>query len=86
MPNFHALTLDRAAIDLLLVCDYIVSTRQGIIMKIDIIKIGNSRGIRLPKAVIEGASQDIPGFEVRSLPDSPSVESADLKPLPALFG
>ena len=42
--------------------------------------------ILLPKAVIEGVSQDIPGYEVRSLPDSPSVESADLKPLPVLFG
>ena len=39
----------------------------------------------LPKAVIEGVSQDIPGYEVRSLPDSPSVDSSELKPLPSLF-
>lgn len=41
--------------------------------------------ILLPKAVIEGVSQDTPGFEVRSLPDSPVVDSCDLKPLPLLF-
>ena len=41
--------------------------------------------ILLPKAVIEGVSQDIPGFEVRSLPDSPVVDARDLKPLPLLF-
>lgn len=41
--------------------------------------------ILLPKAVIEGVSQDIPGFEVRSLPDSPVVDSRELKMLPPLF-
>ncbi len=41
--------------------------------------------ILLPKAVIEGVSQDIPGFEVRVLPDSPVVDSRELKPLPLLF-
>ena len=39
----------------------------------------------LPKAVIEGVSQDTPGFEVRSLPDSPVVHRSDLKMLPPLF-
>lgn len=41
--------------------------------------------ILLPKAVIEGVSQDIPRFEVRSLPDSPSVDSRELKLLPPIF-
>ena len=41
--------------------------------------------ILLPKDVIDGVSQDTPGFEVRSLPDSPVVDSHDLKPLPQLF-
>jgi hypothetical protein len=41
--------------------------------------------ILLPKAVIEGVAQDIPGFEVRSLPDSPRVRRSDLKPLPSIF-
>ena len=41
--------------------------------------------ILLPRAVIEGVSQDTPGFEVRSLPDSPRVHRSDLKPLPRLF-
>ena len=41
--------------------------------------------VLLPKDVIEGVSQDTPGFEVRSLPDSPVVNSHDLKPLPQLF-
>ena len=41
--------------------------------------------ILLPKDVIEGVSQDTPGFEVRSLPDSPVVDSRALKPLPLLF-
>lgn len=39
----------------------------------------------LPKAVVEGISQDIEGFEVRSLPDSPRVDSRELKMLPTLF-
>jgi len=38
--------------------------------------------ILLPKAVIEGVSQDTHGYEVRSLPDSPRVHRRDLKPLP----
>ena len=41
--------------------------------------------ILLPKAVIEGLSQETPGFEIRSLPDSPCVDSRELKPLPLLF-
>ncbi len=41
--------------------------------------------VLLPKDVIEGVSQDTPGFEVRSLPDSPVVDARDLKPLPRLF-
>ena len=42
--------------------------------------------IQLPKAVIEGASQETPGFEVRSLPDSPRVHRSDLFELPSVFG
>ncbi len=38
--------------------------------------------VLLPRDVIEGVSQDTPGFEVRSLPDSPVVDPRDLKPLP----
>lgn len=38
--------------------------------------------ILLPKAVTEGVSPDTPGFEVRSLPDSPTVHRSDLKTLP----
>ena len=38
--------------------------------------------ILLPKDVIEGHSQESQLFEVRSLPDSPIVDSIDLKPLP----
>lgn len=41
--------------------------------------------ILLPIAVIDGLDQDIPGYEVRSLPDSPRVDSSELKPLPLLF-
>jgi hypothetical protein len=33
--------------------------------------------ILLPKAVIEGLSQETPGYEVRSLPDSPVVDARD---------
>jgi hypothetical protein len=40
----------------------------------------------LPKAVIEGGSQDIPGFEVRSLPDSPQVHRSALFQLPSVHG
>ena len=42
--------------------------------------------ILLPKAVIEGVSQDTPGFEVRSLPDSPRVHRSDLFQLPFVHG
>jgi hypothetical protein len=41
--------------------------------------------VLLPKAVIEGTSQDASGFEVRSLPSSPRVRRRDLKPLPSIF-
>ena len=41
--------------------------------------------IQLPTAVIEGISQDAPGFEVRCLPSSPVVHRNALKPLPLLF-
>lgn len=41
--------------------------------------------ILLPKAVIEGAPQETPGYEVRSLPESPVVDARTLKPLPSLF-
>ena len=40
----------------------------------------------LPRAVIEGASQETPGYEVRSLPDSPQVHRRDLYILPSIFG
>ena len=39
--------------------------------------------ILLPKDVIAGVSQDTPGFEVRSLPDSPVVDARHLKTLPS---
>jgi hypothetical protein len=41
--------------------------------------------IQLPKAVIEGVSQDTLGYEVRSLPDSPRVHRSDLYTLPSVF-
>jgi hypothetical protein len=41
--------------------------------------------VLLPRAVIEGISQDTPGFEVRSLPGSPKVRRRVLKPLPSIF-
>ena len=41
--------------------------------------------ILLPRAVIEGVSQDIPGYEVQSLPDSPRVRRSDLYILPSVF-
>lgn len=40
--------------------------------------------ILLQKAVIEGGSQDTPGFEVRSLPSEPVVDRRDIKPLPPI--
>ena len=40
--------------------------------------------ILLPRAVIEGVSQDVQGFEVRNLPDSPVVDSRHLKMLPSI--
>lgn len=42
-------------------------------------------GILLPRRVIEGLSQDSPGFEVRSLPDAPTVHRRDIKLLPQIF-
>lgn len=41
--------------------------------------------IRLPKDVIDGLSQDTPGYEVRSLPSKPVVHRRDLKMLPKIF-
>lgn len=41
--------------------------------------------VLLPKAVIEGLSQETPGYEVRSLPALPVVRRSDLYPLPDLF-
>ena len=40
----------------------------------------------LPKDVIEGVSEEIPGFEVRSLPEKPTVHRDELFQLPNLFG
>ena len=42
--------------------------------------------ILLPRSVIEGVSQDVRGYEVRSLPDSPRVRRSDLYILPSIFG
>lgn len=39
--------------------------------------------ILLPKAVIEGVSQDTPGYEVRSLPSLPEVPAHELRALPS---
>ena len=41
--------------------------------------------VLLPRAVIEGRTQQTPGFEVRSLPERPRVHRRDLKTLPDLF-
>jgi hypothetical protein len=41
--------------------------------------------ILLPKAVIEGVSQDTPRFEVRSLSDEPIVHRDELYVLPRIF-
>jgi len=41
--------------------------------------------IRLPRAVIEGRTQDSHGYEVRSLPDWPRVHRRDLKMLPSVI-
>jgi len=41
--------------------------------------------ILLPRAVIDGVSQETAGYEVRSLPDSPRVQRRDLYTLPSLF-
>lgn len=38
--------------------------------------------IVLPKSVIEGLSEESPGFEVRSLPAAPIVDARQLRPLP----
>ena len=40
--------------------------------------------VLLPRAMIEGVSQETPGFEVRSLPDSPCVLRSDLYTLPSI--
>jgi len=40
--------------------------------------------VLLPKAVIEGVSEDAPGFEVRSLPEEPKVHRDDLFTLPSI--
>ena len=42
--------------------------------------------VLLPRSVIEGASQEAPGFEVRSLPDSQRVHRRHLYLLPTIFG
>ena len=42
--------------------------------------------ILLPRAVIEGVSQETLGYEVRSLPKLPRVHRSALKILPSLFG
>lgn len=56
-------------------------------IRVDSYQKGDGRfdyvNVLLPKAVIEGTSQDTPGFEVRSLPDSPKVHRRDLKMLPS---
>jgi len=41
--------------------------------------------ILLPKAVIEGVSQDVLGYEVLSLPDEPVVSRDELYQLPKIF-
>ena len=41
--------------------------------------------ILLPKAVIEGTSQDVLGYEVLSLPDEPVVSRDKLYQLPKIF-
>lgn len=41
--------------------------------------------VRLPKALIEGLTQDAPGYEVRSLPGAPRVHRRHLKMLPSIF-
>jgi hypothetical protein len=38
--------------------------------------------VQLPKAVVDGISQEAQGYEVRSLPDSPRFSRSDLKTLP----
>jgi hypothetical protein len=42
--------------------------------------------ILLPKALIEDPSPDTTGFEVRNLPNSPTVHRSALKTLPSIFG
>lgn len=41
--------------------------------------------VLLPRSVIEGVTQESPGFEVRSLPDSPRVRRDQLYQLPSIF-
>lgn len=38
--------------------------------------------IQLPRDVIDGLADVVPGFEVRDLPGAPVVDSRELKPLP----
>lgn len=41
--------------------------------------------ILLPKHVIEGVTEDAPGYTVRSLPDEPVVHQDELYTLPSIF-
>jgi len=41
--------------------------------------------VLLPRSVIEGRTEDAPGYEVRSLPDSPRARRSDLRVLPGRF-
>lgn len=41
--------------------------------------------IMLPRDVLEGNSQDTPGYEVRDFPDLPVVKRSDLRILPSVF-
>ena len=36
-----------------LLCDYNVSTRSLTVLKVELVRVGNSRGIRIPKPIIE---------------------------------
>ena len=67
-------------------------TQEGVperIIRVNSYQKGEGRfdydNVLLPRAVIEGASPDAPGFEVQSLPNSPKVRRSDLKPLPSIF-
>lgn len=41
--------------------------------------------VLLPRAVVEGRTQETPGYEVRSLPEKPVAHRRDLRTLPDLF-